>query len=91
VHLQIKYGLITIIKQTLDLCDNVEKVDMKCPIEKGDITFEKEVELPKQIPPGKYTVFADAKTKDDEDVITCLTATVEFKVGGNVIVHQGLK
>ncbi len=64
---------------------------MKCPIEKGDITFEKEVELPKQIPPGKYTVFADAKTKDDEDVITCLTATVEFKVGGNVIVHQGLK
>ena len=45
--------------------------------------------LPKEIPPGKYSVIADVYSKD-EDKITCLTATLEFKKGGNVVVHQGL-
>lgn len=89
LHLQVKYGLITIIKQTADFCETVKKADLKCPIEKGDITLEKDVELPKQIPPGKYSVIADVETKD-EDRVTCLTATVEFKRGGDVLVHQGL-
>lgn len=75
-----KYGLITIIKQTADLCDTVKNVDLKCPIEKGKTTITKKVDLPKQIPPGKYSVIADAQTKD-EDRVTCLTATVEFKKG----------
>ena len=81
VHLQVKYGLITIIKQTADLCDTVKNVDKKCPLEKGDVTIEKSVDLPKEIPPGKYNVIADAYTKD-EDKITCLKASVEFKRGG---------
>ena len=37
----------------------------------------KEVEIPEEVPPGKYLVTARAFTKDDE-YITCLTATVEF-------------
>ncbi|KAK5167214.1 Phosphatidylglycerol/phosphatidylinositol transfer protein [Saxophila tyrrhenica] len=90
VHLQVKWGLVTIIKMTNDLCDAGKEVDLKCPIEKGEITLEKEVKLPKEIPPGKYNVIADVETKD-EDRVTCLTATVEFKRGGNMVVHQGLK
>jgi hypothetical protein len=90
VHLQVKYGLITIIKQTADLCDTVKNVDLKCPIEKGKTTLEKKVNLPKEIPPGKYSVIADVETAEEEK-ITCLTATVQFKKGGNAIVHQGLK
>ena len=87
-----KYGLITIIKQTADLCDTVKNVDLKCPIDDGETELTKEVDLPKQIPPGKYSVIADAYTEDDEK-ITCLTATVEFKRGGGdggKVVHQGL-
>lgn len=80
IHLQVKYGLITIIKQTADLCDTIKNVDLKCPLDKGDIEIEKDVDLPKQIPPGKYNVIADVYTKD-EDKITCLTASVEFKKG----------
>lgn len=84
VHLQVKYGLITIIKQEADLCDTVKNVDLECPLKKDKETdLSKEVDLPSQIPPGKYTVVADVYTKDDEK-ITCLTATVEFKRGGNV-------
>ncbi|KAF2013014.1 hypothetical protein BU24DRAFT_425582 [Aaosphaeria arxii CBS 175.79] len=77
VHVQVKYGLITLINQEADLCDTITNVDLKCPLEKGEMTLSKDVELPSQIPPGKYSVLADVYTKDG-DKITCLTAHVEF-------------
>jgi len=83
VHLQVKYGLIRIINQEADLCENIKNVDLECPLKKGPMQLTKDVELPKEIPPGKYTVLADVYTKDD-DKITCLTATVIFKRGGAV-------
>ena len=84
MHLTVKYGLITIIRQTANLCDTVKNVDLECPIKKGDIKLTKEVDLPKEIPPGKYTVLADVRTKDD-DRITCLTATVQFSRAGSML------
>lgn len=51
VLLVVKYGLITLIRQTADLCDQLVNVDMKCPLEKGDMILTKKVDLPKQIPP----------------------------------------
>jgi hypothetical protein len=49
--LQVKYGLITLMKQTMQLCELVTNVDLECPLEKGDMTLTKEVALPAQIPP----------------------------------------
>lgn len=89
MNLQVKYGLITIIKQTADLCETVKNVDLKCPIEKGETSLTKDVDLPKQIPPGKYSVVADVYSKD-EDKITCLKATVEFHRDGSASFKQGL-
>ncbi|KAA8650640.1 hypothetical protein EYZ11_002801 [Aspergillus tanneri] len=81
VLLQVKYGLITLIKQQADLCDQIVNVDLKCPLEEGDMSLTKKVDLPRQIPPGKYSVHADVFTKDDER-ITCLEAkNIEFKMG----------
>ncbi|EON97411.1 putative phosphatidylglycerol phosphatidylinositol transfer protein [Phaeoacremonium minimum UCRPA7] len=77
VVLQVKYGLIRLISTKASLCEQIQNVDMECPIEPGVLTITKSVELPKEIPPGKYTVFADVYTKDGEP-ITCLTATVVF-------------
>ncbi|KAB2580454.1 Phosphatidylglycerol/phosphatidylinositol transfer protein [Lasiodiplodia hormozganensis] len=77
VRLQVKYGLITLIKQEASLCDYVKEVNLECPLEKGDLELTKDVDLPKEIPPGKYTVLADVFTKDSKK-ITCLTATVQF-------------
>ena len=37
----------------------------------------KEVDIPKQVPPGKYTVLADVNTVDKEK-ITCMESTVSF-------------
>jgi hypothetical protein len=49
VFLQVKYGLITLIKQEADLCDNLPKIDMSCPIEKGVLSLKKEVDIPRQV------------------------------------------
>jgi len=77
VEVSVKYGLITLIRETLDLCDHVKEVELECPIEKGKLTLTKVVKIPQQIPPGKYTVRADAWLADDEH-LTCLTGAVAF-------------
>jgi len=64
VLLQVKYGLIRLINQEADLCDQLTNVDLECPLEKGEMILTKEVDLPAQIPPGKYSVLADVYTAD---------------------------
>lgn len=56
VILQVKYGLIRLVSTKADLCDQVENVDMECPIKKGKTTITKDVELPKEIPPVSFTL-----------------------------------
>lgn len=51
VNLSVKYGLIRLISTTADLCEQIQNVDLKCPIEKGILSITKSVELPKEIPP----------------------------------------
>lgn len=77
VEVDVRYGYIRLIHQTFDLCEEITKVDLECPILKGKQVIEKTVEIPKEVPPGKYTVYARAFTKDDE-FITCLTTTIVF-------------
>ncbi|GMF39455.1 unnamed protein product [[Candida] boidinii] len=77
VDVDVTYGYIKLIHQTFDLCEEIQNVDMTCPIESGKYTLTKQVEIPKEVPPGKYTVYARAYTDEDE-FITCLTGTVEF-------------
>lgn len=77
VEVDVRYGFIKLIHQTFDLCEEITKVDLECPIKKGPQVIQKEVEIPNEVPPGKYIVNARAYTKDDV-FITCLTATIEF-------------
>ncbi|KAL8694306.1 MAG: hypothetical protein Q9218_001011 [Villophora microphyllina] len=74
INLSVKYGLITLVNTKADLCEQMKEVDETCPLD-GVKDFTKEVTLPKEIPPGRYTVLADVYTKDDEKV-TCLKAQV---------------
>ncbi|KAF1834063.1 phosphatidylglycerol/phosphatidylinositol transfer protein precursor [Decorospora gaudefroyi] len=77
MHLQVKYGLITLINQNADGCETIKKGDLECPLKKGDMSLTKDVDLPQQIPPGQYTVLADVFTEEG-DKITCLTAKIAF-------------
>ncbi|CAI6337456.1 unnamed protein product [Periconia digitata] len=77
MHLQVKYGLITLINQDADLCETIGKADLKCPLDKGEMKLTKDVDLPAQIPPGTYTVLADVYDNDKKK-ITCLTSKITF-------------
>ncbi|KAI0022717.1 phosphatidylglycerol/phosphatidylinositol transfer protein [Xylariomycetidae sp. FL0641] len=77
VNLVVKYGLIRLVSTKADLCEQISNVDMECPIDKGVLTITKAVDIPKEVPPGTYNVYAEVKSKDDKP-ITCLQATVKF-------------
>ncbi|EGR51806.1 uncharacterized protein TRIREDRAFT_45085 [Trichoderma reesei QM6a] len=77
VKVTVKYGLIQLLSTTADLCEQLGNVDLTCPLEEGQMTITKSVDLPTAIPPGTYNVFADVYSDDDEQ-ITCLKATVNF-------------
>ena len=51
VELTVKYGLIQLVRTRQDLCEQLKNVDKECPIEKGATVVEKEVEIPKEVPP----------------------------------------
>jgi len=77
VNLIVKYGLIRLVKTTADLCEQIKEVDLECPIKKGVLSITKEVEIPKEVPPGKYNVYAEVVNADGTP-ITCLQASVTF-------------
>ncbi len=77
VDVDVTYGYIKLLHQTYDICEELPQIDMECPVTKGYYQLTKIVEIPNEVPPGKYSVTARAYTKDDE-LITCLTGAVEF-------------
>ena len=71
IMLEVSFGFIKLVKQTIGLCDQVGAVNLTCPISKGDVKILKDAEVPKEAPPGAYTIRADVYTVDNEK-ITCL-------------------
>jgi ML domain len=51
VDVLVKYGVVKILQKRFDLCEQAGQVNKSCPVEKGDFTIDKDVELPKEIPP----------------------------------------
>ncbi|ODV98224.1 hypothetical protein PACTADRAFT_36815 [Pachysolen tannophilus NRRL Y-2460] len=83
VEVDVRYGYIKLLHQIFDICEEIQQVNMTCPIEKGEHDITKEVEIPNEVPPGKYVVYARAYTKDDE-FIACITGTVEFPIQNGI-------
>lgn len=50
VLLQVKLGILTLISTNASLCEELDKVDKPCPLDKGELTFKRSVDLPAQIP-----------------------------------------
>ncbi|KAI9272168.1 ML domain-containing protein [Helicostylum pulchrum] len=77
VEIIVKYGVVRLLQKKFDFCDKIQEVDEKCPLPEGDLTFSKVVALPKEIPPGKYTVHAEVFTPEKKRV-TCLIGQTIF-------------
>ena len=60
IELQVKYGLISLIKQQADLCEQMSNVDEDCPLS-GEKTITKDVELPSAIPPVTMACYQVSK------------------------------
>lgn len=80
VLLDVKWGMIKLIHQKVDFCEQLKEVNETCPLEKGVMKVYKEVAIPSQVPPGTFDVHAEVFTKDDVR-ITCITAKVTFPRG----------
>jgi hypothetical protein len=51
VKLQVRFNkYITILKTTVDLCEQVKSADKECPLEKDLIKVAKEFTMPEEIP-----------------------------------------
>jgi len=84
VHVTVKYGFITLINKNYNLCDEAKIVDRKCPLAKGVFNVTTEVAIPKEVPPGTYTVTADVFTDPEAAeekgcTITCMKGKIDFK------------
>lgn len=64
LNLTVKYGIVTLLKQTADLCEQMGEVDIECPVEPGKVVFTKTVELPQQIPPVSYDWVSSFRVPD---------------------------
>lgn len=75
----VKLGLIKIISKTFDLCEELRKDnnEIQCPINRGKVVIKQTVQLPKEIPPGKFSVQALVFSANDDDV-TCLNVVADF-------------
>ncbi|KAF9896683.1 Phosphatidylglycerol/phosphatidylinositol transfer protein [Lobosporangium transversale] len=82
IDVVVKVGLIKLLTQTFDFCEESVKIDMPCPIVAGDQYVQQTVELPKEIPPGKYTVNIKVRNPDSDGMpgkqVTCLIAKAVF-------------
>ncbi|KAL1925639.1 uncharacterized protein VTP21DRAFT_522 [Calcarisporiella thermophila] len=79
VDLVVKYGLIKLLQQQMDLCEEAEKIGYQCPLQRGELQVEHTETLPKEIPPGKYTVNIRAFTTDKRP-IACVDAIATFPI-----------
>ncbi|KAG0133371.1 putative phosphatidylglycerol/phosphatidylinositol transfer protein [Tuber indicum] len=77
VDVTVKYGLVTLMKKSLNICDHVDELGLECPIDQGKVTLTKVIDVPKSIPPGKYTLKCNAAISSDRPM-TCLTGTISF-------------
>ncbi|ORZ32717.1 MD-2-related lipid-recognition domain-containing protein, partial [Catenaria anguillulae PL171] len=78
VHVLVKLGrFIQLLKQDLDLCNEVGRVDLTCPLQQGPIVIDKKFDLPNEIPPGTYYVTADI-TDQEGGPVTCVQVAVKF-------------
>ncbi|CDS10151.1 hypothetical protein LRAMOSA02828 [Lichtheimia ramosa] len=92
VQVTVKIGVVTLIRRTFDLCEEMQKNDvLDCPVRQGPTKasivepsshdhhiITKTVQLPKEIPKGDFRVYAQAYNYDDSD-LACLKAHVDFR------------
>ncbi|CCK72551.1 sterol transporter KNAG_0K01870 [Huiozyma naganishii CBS 8797] len=90
VDVEVRLGLIRILTQRFDLCDvsrdnNIE--GLQCPVSKGPHTLVHTVQVPAEVPAGRYSVFARAYSAAGTQ-LTCLTGDIVFQQRGPAVIDH---
>ncbi len=51
IAIKLKYGILTVLSKTVDLCDAAKEAKLMCPINAGSLTFSTSATIP-SIAPG---------------------------------------
>jgi len=64
LEIVVKVVVFEIFKHTFDLCDELPRFGLHCPVKKGLVELNSKVQMPAILPMGTFTVLANAKTRD---------------------------
>ncbi|XP_065914741.1 putative phosphatidylglycerol/phosphatidylinositol transfer protein DDB_G0278295 [Dysidea avara] len=64
-----KYGFITVLNQSYDVCDFAKKMGKECPIPAGPLSGSKTVMVPDKIPGGTYLVSIEGTDQGGKNMI----------------------
>ncbi|KAJ3402575.1 Phosphatidylglycerol/phosphatidylinositol transfer protein [Chytridiales sp. JEL 0842] len=68
---KVKLGVIKLLEQRMELCKEIKQIGRECPVEKGDVEIVHTVDIPREVPPGRYSVDVNAYTASQES-LACL-------------------
>ncbi|KAI9321566.1 hypothetical protein BX666DRAFT_2148901 [Dichotomocladium elegans] len=79
-HVLVKLGVVQIMSQNVDICQELEKNEAKleCPINEGLVKIIQRVTLPKEIPKARFKVEVRAKNYDGLP-LACLDIAINFR------------
>ncbi|KAK3820290.1 MAG: ML domain-containing protein [Benniella sp.] len=85
IDVTVKAGLIKLLTKKFQFCEESVKVNKPCPVTAGEQTLETTVDLPKEIPPGRYTAFIKVTNPAPAEgetgkLVTCLIAKAQFGI-----------
>ncbi|XP_065914004.1 putative phosphatidylglycerol/phosphatidylinositol transfer protein DDB_G0278295 [Dysidea avara] len=72
-----KYGIITVLDQSYDVCDLVQQIGKQCPIPAGPLSGSATTMVPSDVPPGKYHADIEGTDQDGKPMI-CLMAECQL-------------
>lgn len=77
-----KLGLIKLYGKRLDLCEESSNIGKECPYKEGPQTVRHVVDIPREIPPGKYSITVRAGTNavnpDADKPLACMN--IQFRM-----------
>ncbi|KAJ3022565.1 UNVERIFIED_CONTAM: Phosphatidylglycerol/phosphatidylinositol transfer protein [Siphonaria sp. JEL0065] len=77
INVIVKIGVIKLYQGKLDLCEESGKIGHPCPIAKGHQEVFHSVDIPREVPPGKYNIAVKVFTADDKP-LTCLNIKIKL-------------
>ncbi|KAI8322868.1 hypothetical protein GQ54DRAFT_297142 [Martensiomyces pterosporus] len=78
-NIKVKYGFITLLNRNYDLCEELKtNLNRTCPVDKGPIEVQVDVDVPGFVPPGWFHLEAVAWRNEDEKQIGHILADIRF-------------